>query len=296
MNFLATVAIIAIAGSGLMSQEQEQAQTPVQRFNAAKAELEKYFANAQYKETVKLLEGIIPAEVPEVKKDEQDPNVLVRSLIELGFFQDMHSNLGRALVMSGNIEQSIESFQKAKSIAELKLKGTEGFLNLQMQGWEQSIEHSKKRLADIETLMKTKAELEAKNRRNSEERKQLEVLKENTLSLEYEASVCKDNITKGPQAIAQMSDLLKKEREDSTKWSPVIAGLEETLKNEREMISSPSFGGDKAKYVASVIDTKTNLDEQPTREDKIKFLNRLAFLDPNNKTVQQQLALVVGNS
>jgi len=293
MNFLATAAIVAIAGSGLMSQEQ--AQTPMQRFNAAKAELEKQFASFQYKDAVKLLGGIIPSETPEVKKDPQDPNVLLRSLVELGNFQDMNAYMGRALVMSGNIEQSIESFQKAKGTAELKAKETEGFINSQIQGWEQTIEHSKKRIADIETLMKTKAELEAKNRRTSKEREQLQQLKDNTLAWEYETNICKDNISKGPAAIEQMSNFLKKEVEDSTKWAPVIAGLEETLKSEREMISSPSFGGDKAKYVASVIDNKDNLNEQPTKEDKIKFLNRLAFLDPSNKAVQQQLALLLGN-
>jgi len=293
MKFLATAAIIAVAGSGLISQDQPQ--TAAQRFNAASSELGKYFANAQYNEAVKLLEGIIPSEVPEVKRDPQDPNVLLRSLVELGLFQDMHASMGRALVMSGKIEQSIESFNKAKDIAELKSKETEGFVNMQIQGWETAIEHAKGRLVEIETLMKTKEELEAKKKRTSQEKKQLEALKENTLSLEYEANVCKDNISKGPAAIAQMNSILAKEKEDSAKFAPVIAGLQEVLKSEQDMISAAPFAGDKAKYVASVVDTKANLENQPTREDKIKFLNRLAFLDPNNKTVQQQLALLMGN-
>ncbi|MDR2561546.1 MAG: hypothetical protein LBC63_07230 [Holophagales bacterium] len=293
MKFLATAAIIAVAGSGLMSQDQPQ--TATQRFSAASAELGKYFANAQYNEAVKLLEGIIPSEVPEVKRDPQDPNVLLRSLVDLGLVQDMHASMGRALVMSGKIEQSIESFNKAKDIAELKSKETEDFINAQIQGWETAIEHAKKRLADIETLMKTKEELEAKKKRTSEEKKQLKELTENALSLEYEANVCKDNISKGPAAIAQMNSILVKEKEDSAKFAPVIAGLEEVLKSEQDMIAAPPFSGDKAKYVASVIDTKANLENQPTREDKIKFLNRLTFLDPNNKTVQQQLALLMGN-
>jgi len=291
MNLLANLAIIALASSALMPQDQ--AQTPAQHFMSARPDLERYFASAKYAEAIKLLEGIIPSEVPEVKNDPQDPNVLLRSLMELGLYQDMHAYMGRALVMSGNIEQSIANFQKAKDIAGLKAKETEGFVNSQIQGWGAAIEHSKNRLAEIETLMKTKAELEAKNKKTSQEKKQLEAFKENALGLEYEANTCKDNISKGPVAIEQMSNALKKEWEDSAKFAPVVAGLEETLKSEQEMISS-RFGGDKAKYVASVIDTKENLDNQPTREDKIKFLNRLAFLDPSNKAVQQQLALLLG--
>jgi tetratricopeptide (TPR) repeat protein len=292
MNFLATAAIIAITSSGLMPQDQ--AQTPPQRFSNARAELERHFASTQYKEVIKLLEGIIPSEVPEVKKDPQDPGVLVNSLIELGLYQDMHSYMGRALVMNGNIERSLDSFQKAKDIAELKTKDTEDLVNTQVQMWTQAIEHAKKRLADIETLMKTKEDLEAKRRRTSEERKQLDAIKENMLGLEYEASVCKENISKGPIAIAQMNDALEKEKENAAMFAPVIAGLEETLKSENEMISA-NFGGDKAKYVASVVDTKENLEVLTSRDDKIKFLNRLLFLDSNNKTVQQQLALLVGN-
>ena len=293
MNFLATAAIIAIAGLGLMSQDQ--AQTPAQRFLSAMPELEKYFTAAQYTDAIKLLEDLTPSEAPEVKKDPQDPNVLLRSLFELGIYQDMNAYMGRALVMAGKIEQSISSFQKAKDIAELKAKETEGFVNLQIQGWEAAIEHAKTRLQEIETLMKTKEELEAKTKKTSNEKKQLEALKQNTLALEYETNTHKDNISRGPAAIAQMKNALEKEKEDSARFAPVIASLEEALKSERETISS-TFGGDKAKYVASVIDTKANLEEQPTKDDKIKLLNRLAFLDPNNKIVQQQLALLIGKS
>jgi len=291
MNLLATAAIIAIACPGLFSQEQPQ--TPAQRFQAAKPELEKLLANAEYKEAVKLLEGIIPSEIPEVKSDPADPTKLLQSLTELGHYQDMNAYMGRALVMSGNIEQSIESFQKAKVTAELKSKETENFVNSQIQAWEQAIERSKTRLTEIDTLFKTRDELEAKKKRSSEEKKQLQALKDNTLGLEYEANVCKDNISKGPAAIAQMSGALEKEKEDSARFAPVIVGLEEALASEKEMIAS-NFGGDKVKYVASVIDNKENLTSQPTRDDKIKFLNRLLFLDPSNSTVKQQLALLVG--
>jgi hypothetical protein len=148
---------------------------------------------------------------------------------------------------------------------------------------------------EIETLMKTKSELEAKKRRTSAEKKQLDILKENTLSLEYEATVCKDNISKGPAAIAQMNAALEKEKEDSARFSPVISGLEEDIESEREIISR-EFNGDKAKYVESVIATPENLGGMRTKDDKIKFLNRLLFLDPNNKTVQQHLALLIGGA
>jgi len=289
MNLFATVAIIAAASTGLAPQDQ--AQSPLQRFSAARPDLEQKFANAQYKEIIEMLEGIIPSEMPEVQKDPQNPQVQMRSLAELAYYQDMHAYMGRALVMSGDLEQSIASFQKAKEISELKGRETEEFLSPHIQGWEAAIERSKNRLVEIDTLAKTRAELEAKKRLTSAEKKQLEVLKRNALGIEYEANTCKENIAKGPSAIEQIKQTIKNEKEASGRFALAIGGIEETMENEKEMVSS-SFGGDKAKYVASVIDTKENLDSLPTRDDKIKFLNRLLFLDPNNKTVQQQLDLV----
>ena len=293
MTFLATAVIIAIASSGLASQDQPQ--TPVQRFAAAQSQLDKYLAALQPKEAIVLLESIIPSEVPEVQSDPQDPNILIRSLTELGFYQNMYAYLGRAQVLSGDIEKSLESFQKAQSIAETKAKGTEDLVNSQIEGWTQAIEHAKNRLKDIETLIKTKTDLEAKSKKSSEEKKTLKALQDNMLGLEYEANVCRENINKGPLAIEQMNNILKTEREDSGRFALVISGLQETLKNERDLITS-NFGGDKAKYVASVVNTKENLENQKTQQDKMSFLNRLLHLDPANKDVQEQLALVIGNA
>jgi tetratricopeptide (TPR) repeat protein len=292
MNILRATAIISLAWVGLLSQEPVR--TPPQLFLAAKPQLDSHFASHEYKEAVKLLEGIAPDSIPEIKKDPNDPSVLLRSLTEAGAIQDIHVYMGRARVLSGDIEKAIDSFKLARQIAELKTAETEGLVNSQVPAWTQAIEHAKNRLKDIETLMKTKEELEAKTRRNSQERKDLEQLRGSAADLDLEASICKENITRGPLAIDQMKNALQMEVDEVARFASIISDLEASINNEKELIST-NFGGDKAKYVDSVINTKENLENQKTPQDKIGFLNRLLWLDPNSADVQKQLAAVIGN-
>jgi len=301
MNFLATAAIVAIAGSGLMSQDQDQAQTHMQRFIAVQPQLEKHLEALQHKEVIELLKGMIPDTIPDMEKNPEDPRVLRASLADITAIQSMFVYLGRAQVLSGEIEEAIDSFKKAQDIAEIKAAGTEDLINLQIQSMTQAMEQSKVRLQEIESAMTKKNELEkelegkTKLKINRQKVKDLEAMVKDVPNWENQIKICNQTIEKGPAAIQQMNEAISMEKANAGKFAPAIAGLEDSLKKEQEIISS-DFGGDKAKYVSSVINAKGILEKQKTMQDKASFLNRLLVLDSANKDVQKQLALLIGNN
>jgi len=295
MNHLVAAAIIAIAGSGLMSQDQ--AQTHMQRLIAAQPQLEKYLDALQPKEAIELLEGMIPDTIPDVGKGSEDPKALRAGITEISALQIMFVYLGRAQVLSGEIEKAIDSLKKAKDMADIKAAGTEDFINLQIQGMTQAVEQSKVRLKEIENVLAKKKDLESKNKlkMNKLDKEQLAAITKDMPNLENQTKICNETIEKMPAAIQQMSEAISVEKANAEKFAPAIADLEDSLKKEQELISS-DFGGDKAKYVSSAVNAKGILERQKTMQDKASFLNRLLVLDPANKDVQKQLTLLIGNN
>jgi hypothetical protein len=295
MNHLFAAAIIAIAGSGLMSQDQ--AQTHMQRFIAAQPQLEKYLDALQPKEAIELLEGMIPDTIPDVGKGSEDPEVLRAGIVEISALQIMFVYLGRAQVLSGEVEKAIDSLKKAKDMADLKATGTEDLINLQIQGMTQTMEQSKARLKEIENVLAKKKDLESKNKlkMNKLDREQLQAITKDMPNLENQTKICNEALEKLPAVIQQMNEAISVEKANAEKFAPAIADLEDSLKKEQELISS-DFGGDKAKYVSSAVNAKGILEKQKTMQDKASFLNRLLVLDPVNKDVQKQLALLIGNN
>lgn len=301
MKYLATAAIIAAASLGLSAQEQDQDQMLLQRFMAVQPQLEKHLAALQHKEAIKLLEDMLPNPIPEVEKNPEDPRVLMASLAEASAIQNMFVYMGRAQVLSGEIEKAIDSFKKANDIAEVKAVETEGLVNSQIQAWTRAVEQAEVRRKEIEEILARKDALEKeiegkrKLKTSREKIKEIDNINKDMPNLENQLKVCNQTIQSGPSAIKQMNESLAREKEDAGRFAPVVASLQESIKIEQEFISS-NFGGDKSKYVTSVVNTKENLESQKTKQDKVSFLNRLLLLDPANKDVQQQLALLIGSN
>ena len=303
MKFLNTTAIIAFAGAGLMAQAP--AQSYADQFQAIQPELDKLIASMDYKEVIEKIGAILPSATPAFTKDPQNPGVGMNSYQELVSIQSFHVYLGRAYVMLGDTEKAISNFNKAEEIANTNAVEIEDVLTPLIAQWSAAADNSKQQLEQRDEVIKlkeqfegVKKEIEAKRRQNNDDKQRLAKIAENELKLqEYfnNVPVWEANLERAPAMVEQLNGFISVSKEDTTKFSPVIKGLEEDLQAEKDLIES-KFGGDKARYVTSVVETKENLDNLQSQADKVKFLNRLLFLDTKNAAAQKQLDILLGKA
>jgi len=295
MRILNTVAVAALVCTGLTAQTPP-IQSYVQQFNDVKAELDNLMASQQFKEAVEKIKAILPPVTPDFEKDPENPQVGINSYFGLNAIQSFHVYLGRALVMAGDVEGAISNFTKAEQIANQNAVDLDSVLSPIIESWTATVEQNKKALAEAaqtkEELEAEAKKLEAKARRNKAEEEKLTKLKESLALIEKNTAVWEENLKRAPAIIEQLNAMNNGAKEDTKRFEPAIAAMTNDLKAENELISS-KFNGDKVKYVTSVAGTKDNF-ENLNQADKVKFLNRLLFLDPKNAVAQKQLDIALG--
>ncbi|MDR2696986.1 MAG: hypothetical protein LBB40_00745 [Holophagales bacterium] len=283
MRLLNTAAAIALAGAGLMAQTPIQSY--VQQFHDVKLELDNMMAALQYKEVVEKIKAILPPVTPAFEKDPDNPQIGINSYLGLNAIQSFHVYMGRALVMSGDIEGAILNFKEAEQIANQNAVDIEGVLSPLINAWTATVEQNTKDLGEAAQIKK---EIEAKAKKTKAEEETLVLIEKNT-------AVWEENLKRAPAIIEQLNGMINGAKEDTTKFGPAIAAIATNLESENELIVS-KFNGNTAAYVTSVAGTKENIDSLQTQADKIKFLNRLLVLDPQNTTAQKQLDIVLGKA
>ena len=301
MNLFKTAAIIALASAGLMAQDTA---SYVQRYQAVQPELERLIIAMEYAEAINRVEAILPVVTPPFQKDPEDPGVGIVSFQELDAIQSLHVYLGRAAVMGGDMEKALDNFRKAEEIAKLNAIEIEGVLSPLVEMWseaiptlEQLIQETEQMVEAVEPLRGQKAELEGKRRRNRAENERLAQIDSTLAQVDERVSAVPQwqaELERAPLLVQQFNETIAVSKEDSTKFRSAIESMQEDLDAENELIND-KFAGDKVRYVDSVINTEENLARIANVADKVKFLNRLRHLDPQNQTVQQELAKLLTN-
>jgi len=290
MKIFNVAAIVFLAGTGLVAQSISE------RFQTLQPELDRLFASQQYKEVIDRIETVIPSATPAFNKDDENLNIGMASFSDFEALQSLHVYLGRACVMYGHLEKAIINFREAEEIAKLNASEVDDVFGPIIDNWNIALEESKKALESLETITKQKADIEAKGKKQTKQDKQvLARIKEGEPFLKENVPIWQANLERAPAIVEQLGQIISRTKADITKFAPVVAALEEDIRTEAEMIET-RFSGDKTKYVESVIGTEENISNLAGREDKIKFLNRLMFLDPQNTMVREQLDLLLGKS
>jgi hypothetical protein len=84
---------------------------------------------------------------------------------------------------------------------------------------------------------------------------------------------------------------------ETTAYDTLIAVMEKKLQDEANQISDYKAGkGEKTKWVEAVVSSPAYLEAQGDKAGKMRFLSRLAVLDPENKKVQHQMDLLTGKA
>lgn len=258
---------------------QDQAPTLSQRFKAESPAINQLLAAFDSKQALAKAEALIPLNKPEF--DKSSPAKGLASSSEFGALMSIYTTAGKAAVAFGDWEKAVGYFNRAKEIAVENATGAAVALAPAMEVWKKAESAGKTYLE--EGAARRKELLEKASRSESEE-----VELKNFQTHE-------DNVKKGPLAVAQLKGVLDGLREDSEHFDGPIAGIEKSIKAEKEQMDSPQFKGDKIKYVNAVMNP-TNLNTRTSQADKIGFVNRLLFLDPSNKKALKQLDILLGKA
>ena len=293
MKIVKAFAILAFAGVGFLAQ----AQSYVEQFSAAKPELERLMGSMQYREVIEKIQAILPTELPEFAKDPNDPQVGMNSYYDLGSIQDFHSILFRALYMSGDTQGAIDCLERARAIALNNAEEISGVVAPIIDRWSAAKQESNKSLEDIAPIKEQreleKGNLEAKQKRNRKENERLNALTAELESIDKDIAGWEDNQKRAPLAVEQLRGYAKSANEDAQSFARDIEVITGDLVAENQEIQN-KFDNDPAKYVAAAVNP-VNLARLTNPREKVRFLNRLLFLDPQNEEVMEQIKTALSN-
>lgn len=258
---------------------QDQAPTLAQLFKAESSAINQLLTTFEGKQALAKAEALIPANKPEF--DKSAPAKGIASSAEYGALMSIYTVAGKAAVAYGDWDKSVGYLRKAKEIAVENSTGTAIALAPAIEMWKKAESAGKTFLE--EGAARRKELLEKASRSEAEE-----VELKNFQTHE-------DNVKKGPLAVTQLQGILDGLKDDADHFDGPISSIEKSIKTEKEQIESPQFKNDKVKYVTAVMNP-SNLESRTTKADKISFVSRLLFLDPNNKKAQKQMDVLLGKA
>lgn len=304
MKALKRIALVAIAGFGVLAQAQ--AQDYANKFNDAKPEIEGLMQSMQFKEAVGKIREILPSEIPAFPRDPANLQVTLAGYSELGSIQNFHDYLYRALRASGDTEGAIACAKKAEEIAKKNAADTEDGLAPTVESYTAVVRESTKKLdeaaaakgqleAEKDQLQAEKEMIEAKAKKATKADKQrLPVVVERLAAIEEELAALGKDVASSENdrkmangAINQLNGIVNAAKKGAAKFAKSIEDMEGSLAVEQEAIAK--FKGNKANYVKATLPNAKDMDQK----EKVRFLGRLSVLDPKNKEVQKQLAAAI---
>ncbi len=258
---------------------QEKTPSLTDRFRAEQPAITQLLATFEAKQALAKAEALLPAVKPDFDKSTAQAGLA--SSQTYSTLMACYSLAGKAAVTAGDWAKALDYFHKAKDLAAENSATTNALLTPALENWNKAVDTATKALADGSAR---RAELQAKAARSESEELELKNFQ-----------VFEDNTKKGPMVIQSIKGNLDGLKADSEGFTGVIEGVDKSLKAEKDQLDAAPFKGDKAKYVAAVMNP-TNLATRTTKADKIAFVNRLLFLDPTNRKCNRELDVLMGRA
>jgi predicted RNase H-like nuclease (RuvC/YqgF family) len=300
MRTLKRIAIVAVAGFGALALAQAQDFTG--RLNAARPELDALMQSMNYGEVVMRVAEMFPGGIPDFPQD-ADPQAAAANLGEMTSILALHDYKQRALFMSGKTEDAIACIKEAEGIAKKNAASMEAGLapaiqsqKAAMRGAEENIKKATpvkdEVAANIEEQRAKKAQIESLKKKKKADSQKLEAinaelatLESNLASMERDIALWKSNQQTANEGSRQLHGYVNAAKKGANVFAPDLKKMEGALADEKEAIDS-KFKGNKAKYVSAKLPGAASIEDQ---KEKVRFLNRLLFLDPKNGAAKQQL-------
>ena len=251
------------------------------RVKAERPAVEQLLADLKHTEALKRAEALLPATRPTF--DKKDNSTLVQSCAANLDMAEALRLAAEAADASGSWEKALEYARTAKSLANECYAGVKEPFTQTVAYYKQAGLRAQQVLDENDARIK---ELKGKSALDPGERQELDL----ALGVEKEVVDC----AKWMKFFQTYLDVTK--REDGA-YDPLVKVMEEKLKSEADQIADYKAGkGEKTKWVEAVISTPAYLERFPEKAGKAQWLNRLAFLDPENRKVQHQLDVLNGRT
>lgn len=249
------------------------------RVKAERPAVEQLLTELKYPEALKRSEALLPATRPVF--DKKDNSTLVQSV---GANLDMAEALRLAAETAdavGSWEKALEYAKTAKALAGECYTGLKEPFTQTVAYYKQAGLRAQQVLEENDARIK---ELKGNSALAPGERQELDL----AIGVEKEVVDC----AKWVKFFQTYLDVTKRENEA---YDPLVKVMEEKLKSEADQIADYKAGkGEKTKWVEAVISSPAYLERFTEKSGKAQWLNRLAFLDPENKKVQHQLDILSG--
>ena len=251
------------------------------RVKAERPAVEQLLADLKHTEALKRAEALLPATRPTF--DKKDNSTLVQSCAANLDMAEALRLAAEAADASGSWEKALEYARTAKSLANECYAGVKEPFTQTVAYYKQAGLRAQQVLDENDARIK---ELKGKSALDPGERQELDL----ALGVEKEVLDC----AKWMKFFQTYLDVTK--REDGA-YDPLVKVMEEKLKSEADQIADYKAGkGERTKWVEAVISTPAYLERFAEKSGKAQWLNRLAFLDPENRKVQHQLDVLNGRA
>lgn len=252
-----------------------------EQVRATRPAVEKLMAELKFQEALRQAQALLPATRPAFDKTNNQTMVAscVRA-IELG---QAYRLAVEAADAAGQWEKALEYAKEAKAIAGENYAVVQQPFEKMVTYYNEAEAKAKQVLVDNADRIK---ELKAKQNLDPGEKQELD------LALGVEKEVVDD-----AKWAKFFQTYVNAAKEETTAYDPLISVMEKKLQGEADQIAEYKAGkGDKLKWVEAVVSSPAYLEAQGDKAGKMRFLSRLAVIDPDNKKVQRQIDLLTGKA
>lgn len=252
-----------------------------EQVRATRPAVEKLMAELKFQEALRQAQALLPATRPAFDKTNNQTMVAscVRA-IELG---QAYRLAVEAADAAGQWEKALEYAKEAKAIAGESYAVVQQPFEKMVTYYNEAEAKAKQVLVDNADRIK---ELKAKQNLDPGEKQELD------LALGVEKEVVDD-----AKWAKFFQTYVNAAKEETTAYDPLISVMEKKLQGEADQIAEYKAGkGDKLKWVEAVVSSPAYLEAQGDKAGKMRFLSRLAVIDPDNKKVQRQIDLLTGKA
>ncbi len=264
---------------------QAPAPTLGEQVRATRPEVQKLMDDLKFQEALQRAQALLPATRPAF--DKTNNQTMVTSCIRAIDLGQAYRLAVEAADAAGQWEKALDYAKEAKAIAEESY----GIVKDPFTSMATHYGESRDKLQEfLKANAPRLAELKAKSDLGPLEKDELEEAERVTARVQGELQT-------DTKWATFFQTYLNAAKEESTAYDPLIAVMQKKLQGEADQIADYKPGkGDKAKWVEAVVSSPAYLEAQGDKAGKMRWLSRLAVLDPESKKVQRQINLLLGKS
>ncbi len=260
---------------------QAPAPTLGEQVRATRPAVEKLMADLKFQEALQQAQTLLPATRPAFDKT-NNQTMLTSTIraIDLGQAYRLAVETADA---AGQWEKALDYAKEAKAIAGESYAAIQDPFEKMVTYYNGAEAKAKQVLVDNADRIK---ELKAKQNPDPGEKQELDL----ALGVEKE-------VTDDAKWSKFFQTYINAAKEETTAYDPLISVMEKKIQGEADQIAEYKAGkGDKLKWVEAVVSSPAYLEAQGDKAGKMRFLSRLAVIDPDSKKVQHQIDLLTGKA